>query len=216
MTPRPLDLKPEKALIWRIVHRENVAWQLKNGLHCRNSEIQDPNYLTIGDPELIVKRSTREVPIPPGGNLGDYVPFYFTFATPMLLNIITGRGVRRFPKDEICIFVSDLYQLKRLGRPFVYTDRHAYVNMAKFYNDFEHLNDLEWGAWQARDFRKDPDNPEKHERYQAETLVFRHVPVEALRGVVCYSQRTESDLARLTAALGLDFKVIVRPDWYFP
>lgn len=33
-------LNPEKALIWRIVHRDNMPWILKHGLHCGNSDIQ--------------------------------------------------------------------------------------------------------------------------------------------------------------------------------
>jgi hypothetical protein len=28
------DLNPQKALIWRIVHRDNLPWILDNGLHC--------------------------------------------------------------------------------------------------------------------------------------------------------------------------------------
>jgi hypothetical protein len=28
------NLNPEKALIWRIVHRDNLPWILDNGLHC--------------------------------------------------------------------------------------------------------------------------------------------------------------------------------------
>lgn len=27
-------LNPQKALIWRIVHRDNIPWVLDNGLHC--------------------------------------------------------------------------------------------------------------------------------------------------------------------------------------
>ncbi len=27
-------LNPQKALIWRIVHRDNIPWILDNGLHC--------------------------------------------------------------------------------------------------------------------------------------------------------------------------------------
>lgn len=33
------NLNPEKALIWRIVHRDNLPWILDNGLHCANSGV---------------------------------------------------------------------------------------------------------------------------------------------------------------------------------
>ena len=70
------NLNPEKALIWRIVHRDNLPWLLENGLHCGNSNTRAPNWVSIGNTELIEKRATHPVPIPPGGCLNDYVPFY--------------------------------------------------------------------------------------------------------------------------------------------
>jgi len=70
------NLNPEKALIWRIVHRDNLPWLLENGLHCANSNIRFANWVTIGHQELIQKRATHLVPIPPQGTLNDYVPFY--------------------------------------------------------------------------------------------------------------------------------------------
>ena len=64
-----LNLNPEKALIFRIVHVANVPWILEHGgLHCRNFPEQDPNYVNNGSAELIEKRSRRVIPIPPGGN----------------------------------------------------------------------------------------------------------------------------------------------------
>ena len=105
-------LTPEKALIFRMTHIANVPWILDHGLHCRSSEIRDPNFCEIGNPDLIDKRARRVLPIAPGGTLSDYVPFYFTPATPMLLNIKTGyNGIRQTPMPEIAIFVSSVRRL---------------------------------------------------------------------------------------------------------
>jgi len=87
-----LVLSPERALIFRVAHIDNVAWTLENGLHCRNSKTKQPNYREIGNPELILKRANRDVPIKPNGTLSDYIPFYFTPYSPMLYNIKTGWG----------------------------------------------------------------------------------------------------------------------------
>ena len=38
------ELTPERALIFRVVHIENVAWILDHGLHCKASDLQDPNH----------------------------------------------------------------------------------------------------------------------------------------------------------------------------
>lgn len=86
------DLNPEKALIFRIVHRDNIPWILDHGLHCRNSTTFDPNYVDIGNVDLIGKRGGHPVPKPPGGTLNDYIPFYFTPFSIMLFNIKTGWG----------------------------------------------------------------------------------------------------------------------------
>lgn len=85
-------LNPEKALIWRIVHRDNIPWILVNGLHCSNSTTQYAEWVKIGSPELIEKRQQHPVPVGTKGVLSDYIPFYFTPFSPMLLNIKSGRG----------------------------------------------------------------------------------------------------------------------------
>src|SRR5690348_11543782 len=85
-------LGPESAYIFRITHVDNVAWMLKNGMWCRSSRKFDPNFIAIGSPELIEKRKTHTVPIPPGGTLSDYIPFYFTPWSIMARKINTGHG----------------------------------------------------------------------------------------------------------------------------
>jgi len=85
-----LNLTPELGLLFRITHVANLPWLLVNGLHCANGPVQDPNFVAIGNPDLIDKRTKRPVPIAPKGTLADYVPFYFTPKSPMLFNIKTG------------------------------------------------------------------------------------------------------------------------------
>jgi hypothetical protein len=85
-------LNPQEARIFRIVHRDNMRWILSNGLHCSSSPEKDAGYVGIGNADIILMRSTRAVPIPPGGVLSDYVPFYFTPFSPMAYNIKTGFG----------------------------------------------------------------------------------------------------------------------------
>ena len=46
------NLTPENSYIFRITHRDNVRWILNNGLHCRNSNVQDPNFIQIGNAGL--------------------------------------------------------------------------------------------------------------------------------------------------------------------
>jgi hypothetical protein len=209
------NLNPAKALIWRIVHRDNLPWIFDHGLHCASSSVKDPGYVQIGNPDLIEHRRAKPVPIAPGGNLADYVPFYFTPFSPMLLNIITGRNVARRAKDELCILVSSLLRLRDLGLPFVFTDRHAYLAKASFSSDLNDLSRIDWPRLQARNFRRDPDDPERFERYEAEALVHAHVPVTALLGVVCHDTASGATIAEQIARRSLNVEAVVRPDWYF-
>ncbi|HFK2922216.1 MULTISPECIES: type II toxin-antitoxin system toxin DNA ADP-ribosyl transferase DarT [Stenotrophomonas maltophilia group] len=209
-------LNPKKALVWRIIHRDNVPWVLEHGLHCGNDDVKAPNWVSIGNSELIDKRSTHPVPVEPGGFLNDYVPFYFTPFSPMLRNISSGRGgVQRRSNDEIVILVSSLHHIAELGHPFLFTDSHAYYQWANFYTDLDDLGRIDWPLLQARDFRRDPDDPAKFERYQAEALVHRHLPVTGLLGIICYTEALREKLELQVNACNVDLRVFARTQWYF-
>lgn len=78
-TPKPMaTLTPESAHIFRITHRDNIPWILDHGLHCANSDVRDPNFVPIGNEEVIARRAPRLIQISPGGTISDYVAFYFT------------------------------------------------------------------------------------------------------------------------------------------
>ena len=179
MPEKPLAaiLTPERGLIFRIVHRECIPWILDNGLHCRSSSLRDPNYRTIGLPELIDRRKGRPVPLPPGGTLSDYVAFYFTPRSVMLMNILTGRGVPSLPAEDIVVVVSSLPRLVNLAIPFSFTNQHAYPPRAEFSSDLSRLPELvDWSILQRSDLSHDPEDPGKKERYQAEALVWNQLP----------------------------------------
>ena len=177
-----------KALIFRIVHRDNIPWILDHGLHCKNAEVLDPNYVEIGNVDLISKRDRHPVAPPPSGTLSGYVPFYFTPFSPMMFNIKTGwGGIRKRENGEIVILVSSLRTLHQKNIPFLFTDRHAYLVAAQFFSDLARLDQIDWDMLQRRDFRNDPEDPSKKERYQAEALVHKYLPIDALLGLVCYN-----------------------------
>lgn len=209
-------ISQEKAYIFRVTHIDNLPWIFSNGLHCRSSDVRDPGFHEIGNPELIDKRTRRIVPVEPGGTLSDYVPFYFTHYTPMLLNIKTGHnGMKQTAMSEIVILVSTLRHILEQGLRFVFTDRHAYTQTARYFTELHDLNAVDWQILAARDFRRDPDDPGKVERYMAEALVFRHVPLSALLGLVCHGTEQRDRLLAMQAEAGIALKTVVKPEWYF-
>jgi hypothetical protein len=150
----PPELTLQKALIFRIVHRDNVPWILDNGLHCKNSKVRDPNFVEIGNKELISKRAKHPIVCQPGGTLSDYT---------------------------------------KLGD----------------------LDQIDWDMLQRRDFRIDPEDPSKKERYQAEALIHKHLPVEALAGIVCYDEDVRKSMDSALAKRNQTMKVAKMPSWYF-
>jgi hypothetical protein len=208
-----IDLSADRALIFRITHRDNVPWILEHGLHCRNAGTTDAHFVSIGNPELISKRHYRTVPCAPGGTLSDYVPFYFTPFSPMMYNIKTGwGGIRKCNNEEIAIIVSSLRKIAGASTKFLFTDRHAYLEAAEFYSDLAYLNEIDWPILCDRDFKRDPEDPDKVERYQAEALIHRHLPVESLLGVACYDDSTTNSLKSRN---GASVKIVTQRGWYF-
>jgi hypothetical protein len=208
-------LNPDKALIFRITHRDNLPFILDNGLYAPNSGVRDPNHRNIGNVDLIGKRDRRVVHAGPGGTLSDYVPFYFTPYSIMLLNIHTGYNVMRVPNEEILILVASLHKIAEEKIPFVFTDQHAYPPMANYYVDLKDLDKIPWDQLNRRDFKGDPDDPGKKERYQAEALIWKHVPLNALMGICCYNAAVLDWIQKELAKRNLNVHTSIQGNWYF-
>jgi ssDNA thymidine ADP-ribosyltransferase, DarT len=209
------ELTAENALIFRITHKDNLPWILDNGLHCRSSAKQDPNFVNIGLVELIDKRKPWPVPVPPMGTLSDYVPFYFTPRSMMACNIHSGRNVTQRDNDQIVILVTSLVRLPELNVRFVITDRHACATITKYSNDLKHLDRIDWKILQNSDFRRDNDDLDKTNRYQAEALVHRHLPIDALLYVACCDGKQKAWADDLISKRKLKLQVHIKRGWYF-
>lgn len=111
--------------------------------------------------------------------------------------------------------VSSLRDLADSGITALYTDRHAYLSMARFFSSLDHLDEISWGPLQRHDFSRDVDDPEKKEKYQAEALVHRHLPIEHLSQIACYNDEGRVFLEESRDELGLELTITVRRSWYF-
>jgi len=195
---------------------KNVLWILDHGMHCKNSGIQDPNFISIGIADLIQKRNSRLVPKAPGGTLSDYVPFYFTPYSIMMYNITTaGNGVTQRENSEVAILVTSLHKLQERGIRFVFTNAHAYLNEADYFDDLADLNRVDWDLLRRKDFKRDPEDPGKLGRYQAESLAHLVVPVDALLGIACYDNPAQQHLEAEVRSRGLSIPVKTLPGSYF-
>ena len=95
----------------------------------------------------------------------------------------------------------------------MFSDRHAYLKTALFSDDLSDLEDwIIWPVLQARDFRR--DDLDRFEKYQAEAMVHKHVPVDALSGVVCYNDSVRAALQAEADKKGVKLKIVAQPGWY--
>lgn len=212
-----LQLSAESGMVFRITHARNLRWILANGLHCANGARQDPNFVPIGNSDLIQNRTRKLVAIGMGGTLSDYVPFYLTPKSPMLLNIKTGwNGITRRGNSEIVILVSSVPRLQDHGVPLLFTDRHAYLSTARWSSDAADLGQMiDWDILRRHDFKRSDAYPDKMDRYQAEVLAYSHVPPQALIGIGCASESERARVEKEVEASSVALPVRSRPNWYF-
>src|SRR5438034_173189 len=86
---------------------------------------------------------------------------------------------------------------------FRITHRHARLATAEFFGDVADLDRIDWKILQNRDFSRDNNDLGKMERYQAETLVHRHLPIDSLLAIACYNSTERDRVDALIQGAGL-------------
>ena len=83
---------------------------------------------------------------------------------------------------------------------------------------FDKLKDLDktdWTILRRRDFKRDPENPEKVERYEAEALIHKHLPFDTVHEIACCNATSAASLQNELTKRKLTLKVTTKPGWYF-
>lgn len=186
---------------------ENIIYQ--DGLLCKNKIAANiVQYEDIANHDVQDKRSQTLVPFSPGGNLHSYVPFYFWGQTPMLL-------VNQHRQNEIIFFVTHTKTIAKVGLPFVFTDRHAVVSYARFYNELDELKNLDWETIKLRYWKNTSDDPGRREKKQAEFLIYNKLPWEQIYGIAVIDDNVGARVESIVN--GLQHKPVIKTkrEWYF-
>ncbi len=208
---------PNIIRVFRIVHIENVEYLLTHGMFTRHHPMADPNYINIGDTNLIGKRNNYPVKInPPNGVLGDYVPFYFGPLSPMLYNIWKGyKGITKRPQSDIVYIVCRVNTIFDLCANWCFTDGHAKAELSDPYNDPAHFSAVDWDMVFEQHWNNTEEDFDRVRRKQAEFLVKEHVPVKCIAGIVTYNEASKVIVENIVNRLGLEIPVKVNPNGYF-
>lgn len=181
----------------------------QNGILCNNLLLsKHHSAISIANEDVQDKRAKVVVPLSPGGTLHDYVPFYFWGTTPMLL-------VNRFQQNDIVFLVSYTTLVAEANIKFVFTDRHAVIKYAKFYNNLDSLNDLDWKSIKNKQWDKIPTHPDRKEKKQAEFLIYKQVPWQLIYGIGVANNNVIDKISNILTGSSHQPIIKVIENWYF-
>jgi hypothetical protein len=210
-------------LLFHFTHLDNLPAILATGALLADADVTGTALVTdMGNAGIERNRRRRPVPLPPGGVVADYVPFYFAPRSPMLYRICCDHrdGVPgRYPdgEDPLVYLVTSVDRVVATGRPWLATDGNAAVAVSRFTAAMADLPGLvDWPLMAARFWAPDTDDPDRERRRMAELLVHRHLPLSALAGFAARTEHRARQVRDLLTTAGRpgDY-VSVRRDWYY-
>jgi len=212
---------PEPTPILRLVHYDNLRIYLqRGGIHAPNFEPSDGlNYHVIHDIKVQQKRRQKRVSCGPDGVGHDYVPFYFGYLSPMLLNLKTGSVAGYGEGQEPLIYlVSTCQAVRDSGAKFVFTDGHALATFTSWFEDLKHLDKVDWAIVNER-YWSDTVNHDmdRQRRKQAEFLVYRFCDWSLIHKIAVISDRMRASVMEILAGFPhqREPEVVVERGWYY-
>lgn len=197
---------------FRLTHIDNIPHIERCGLVRANSPLRDPNFVSIGDRQVIGIRASRDAK---GYHLNEYVPFYLGPRSPMLYVIQHGyNGVTHVEAENIVYCVIRLDDLIHNNVECVFTDGHALSAFTSFYQKnmlprideivkYDDVFSSQWNIEEDLDLKR---------RKEAELLVKQDLPAQYVRGYVVYNESAKQRLINSGVA---HEKIVAVPGYYF-
>lgn len=213
-------LPPQPTPILRLIHIRNLhVYLARCGIHAPNQEPEDglvyqPNH----DVEIQQKRGIEAVPCDPGGVVHDYVPFYFGYLSPMMLQLKTNRVSGYTEGQEPLIYLVSTAQVVRdSGTGFVFSDGHGIAAFTEWFNDLADLDKVDWGMVNERYWKEEPRDVDRQRRKQAEFLVSRFCRWELIQKIVVIDPTMQRGVKEILKNYSEDLRrpVQVKRDWYY-
>ena len=212
-------MAPQPTPIYRIIHLDNLPSLLRRGgLHAPNFTPDDGlPYRTIHNIDIQSERRIRSIRLGPGGTVHDYVPFYFGYLSPMLLQLKTGRVAGYTEGQEPLIYLVSSAQAIAAEIPFVFSDGHGIAAYTGWYDNLGELDRVDWGMVYERYWSASVDDMDRQRRKQAEFLVYRFCPWSLIQGIAVVNDRIKQRVEGILSDFGNDMNrnVQLRPTWYY-
>lgn len=144
---------PRRGLLFHLTHMSNLAPIAQDGVRC-DTEVTDTGrrFTDVGNQDIKSRRRVRRVPVPPGGVVADYVPFYFAARSPMLYAIHMGNvDTYTGGQSELVYLVTSIDALVDHRLAAIFTDRNAALEVARFGTDLAIIDKyVDWDLMEAR------------------------------------------------------------------
>lgn len=222
MSPAPI--RPQ---IYHITHVDNLAGILRDG-----GLWSDAALIARGGPAASIgmgsiKQRRLSLPVKCFSDVdadadadcvGDYVPFYFCPRSIMLFLIHCANHpemMYRGGQGPILHLQADLYETiawaQAQGRRWAFSLSNAGAVYTEFRNDLAQLDEVDWAAIEARDFR----DPNVKEGKQAEFLLHGFFPWSLVRRIGVQSELVQRQTLRALDGAAHRPPVEVSRAWYF-
>ena len=172
----------------------------------------------IGMNNIKERRSRLPVDCHPGTTVGQYVPFYFCPRSIMLYLLYMGNhpdltyNGGQGPIIHLSARLKDVVGWANNNDvKWAFTATNAGAGYTIFYNELSSLDEIDWRAVDAADFR----DSEIKEGKQAEFLVLNSLPWELVAGIGVQNSKIFDKVKDILNSARHRPTVRVKKDWYY-
>lgn len=211
---------PNPTPVLRFTHVDNLETIIRRGgLHAPNHVPNDGlPYRFCHSVEVQSARAAVPILLDPGGTIHDYIPFYFGYLSPMMLNLKTGR-VEGYSEgqDPLIYLVSSAQAIRAAGLRFVFSDGHGLAMFTEWFDDLARLDAIDWDVVNLRYWTDTINDMDRQRKKQAEFLVHQYCPWSLVQEIVVIDAAMRHRVESIQAAFPAAQRRVVRIDrnWYY-
>jgi hypothetical protein len=214
------SVTPNSPKIYHITHLDNLP-QIVDGVLWSDAERirRQLNCKIVGMSEIKRRRLEElEVHCHPGTKVGEYVPFYFCPRSIMLFLLHRGNHVDLSYTEgqrPIVHLEADVRRVVEwadgVGQRWAFSHGNAGARYTEFSKDLAQLDELDWNAIGATDFR----DPIVKEHKQAEFLVVESFPWNLVERIGVIDNQIAAKVTGLLSNATHQPPVVAARTWYY-